>query len=177
MVLILFVDTFFGILIGHTLLRRHGTPTQGEIGVPNLSFNPFGRTSYKRTLSGKQEYLSCFGVAFWLTHEAVLLPLSAYAEECLIFSPFQTPFFSTIKINVKIAIMSVFDTMVRVITFFLFNRVISLIRRVKAKISLSIISVHPQNQVHFQHFHSLCRRHCRKTVFPILQTAQNRYSP
>ena len=143
---------------------------------PIIYINLFGRTSYKRTLSGKQECLSCFGVAFWLTHGAVLLPPAAYAEEYLIFSPFQTPFFSNIKINVKIASMSVFDMRVRVIAFLAFNRVISLIRRVKAKISLSI-SVCPQNQAHFRHFRSLLLHQCRKTAFPLLQTAQNQYFP
>ena len=141
----------------------------------SIYFNPFGRTSCKRTLSNKQERLSCFGVAFLPTCGVVPSPPAAYAEECLIFSPFQTPFFSTIKINVKIAIMSVFDMMVRIITFLAFNRVISLIRRVKAKISLSI-SVCPQNQAHFRHFRSLLLHQCRKTAFPLLQTTQNRHS-
>lgn len=141
----------------------------------SIYFNPFGRTSCKRTLSNKQERLSCFGVAFLPTCGVVPSPPAAYAEECLIFSPFQTPFFSTIKINVKIAIMSVFDMMVRIITFLAFNRVISLIRRVKAKISLSI-SVCPQNQAHFRHFRSLLLHQCRKTAFPLLQPTQNRHS-
>ena len=140
----------------------------------SIYFNPFGRTSCKRTLSNKQERLSCFGVAFLPTCGVVPSPPAAYAEECLIFSPFQTPFFSTIKINVKIAIMSVFDMMVRIITFLAFNRVISLIRRVKAKISLSI-SVCPQNQAHFRHFRSLLLHQCRKTAFPLLQPTQNRH--
>lgn len=140
----------------------------------SIYFNPFGRTSCKRTLSNKQERLSCFGVAFLPTCGVVPSPPAAYAEECLIFSPFQTPFFSTIKINVKIASMSVFDMRVRVITFLAFNRVISLIRRVKAKISLSI-SVHPQNRAHFQRFRFLLLHQCRKTAFPLLQTAQRQY--